>query len=135
MGRLLPMCASILLTIASCSDGPELFGSASSASSRCAEPAACAGAIREMKPRITCISPDEVNVGEATTLHIYGSFLEDSRGVATKVGLDVREADGSATSACHLTVAIPSGFFTRPGDVELVVTTDTSSEPVKLTVR
>lgn len=137
MGHALAIYTSALLgvTVSSCSDPGELFGSTSSASQRCAEPAACPAAIADMKPKITCITPDEVSIGEPTTIHVYGSFLEDARGIATKVGFDERRAEGTAISACHLTVAIPSGYFTQSGEVGLVVTTDTSSEPIKLTVR
>lgn len=137
MGYTLPICALALLGIgvSSCSDPGELFGSTSSASQRCAEPAACPAAIADMKPKISCITPDEVRIGEATTLHVYGSFLEDARGVATKISFDQRQAEGTPTSACHLTITIPTGYFTHAGDVELVVTTDTSSDPIKLTVR
>src|SRR5687768_16725923 len=101
MGHSLAICASALLGVAisSCSDATELFGSTSSASRRCAEPAVCPASISGMKPLIACVTPDEVNVGEIATLHIYGSFLEDSRGTNTKVRFDDREAEGIPASA------------------------------------
>lgn len=79
---------------------------------------------------------DAPKAGEAFTLHIYGTYLQDSRGVNTKVGLNGETGiEGIPVSACHLKLDIPSGHFAAPTDVEVVVVTGQQSSPAMLRVR
>lgn len=137
MGHAFKIRAAALLSaaVSSCSEPAELLDSARSASLRCAEPAVCPAPIANMTPVIACVSPDQLRISVATTLHIYGSFLEDFRGGSSKVTIDGRDVEGVPTSNCHLTVAIVGGFVSRASTGDLIVTTERPSEPVKLTVR
>jgi hypothetical protein len=102
----------------------------------CREAASCPAADATRKPQIACVQPGSVPVGDAVTLHIFGSYLQDSRGGNTKVALDgTTGIEGVPTSACHLTLDIPPRWFTSARDVKVVVATAVESDEATLLVR
>lgn len=108
----------------------------SGATGACGEPTTCPPPDATKKPQISCMTPDRVKVGEAVTLHIFGTHLQDSRGGNTKVALDgTTGIEGIPRSPCHLTLDIPGGYFTSAKDVAVNVATAVESDTATLPVR
>lgn len=107
----------------------------------CAEPPSCPGVDRTKAPNISCHTPTEVVSGQAATLHLFGTYLQDTAGQATKVAFSGpavvggNVVDSVPVSACHLEIQIPSGMLSGSGAVEVRAITGTPSNVVSIDVR